>query len=170
LKVIDFTGQIPAAHQFTAFSPAVIDEIRKGSGNLIVLDSGFGFAQPEPHIVADHLNFTGGNPLVGPNDPCGQRFPVINDIYISEPPHDRLRALKRGIVGGLKQDVRPSKEEEAKLRSLGAEFFSYNLAQTMIVAGHAGRRVIGLVLPADVPLAAEIVAAVKELSDRELAR
>ena len=120
--------------------------------------------------MADHLNFTGTNPLIGPNDPCGERFPVINEIYIEDPPADELRSLPRGILGGLKGGVRPNKAEEEKLRSLGAEFFSYNMVQTMIVAAHAGHRIIGLVIPEGKNLSEELIAAVKSLSDRELAR
>lgn len=163
-KLIDFTGKAHAAQKYPQFSEDVIKAIREGGSNkvVVVIDTGFGFQQNAPHLVSDHLNFTGGNPLLGPNDPCGERFPVINDIYLTELPGKIISNLPKGILGGLPAGVMPSADETKKLRSLGAEFFSYNLAQTMIVAAHSGWKVVGIVLPNNVPfdsgLAAELQA------------
>jgi purine-nucleoside phosphorylase len=99
--------------------------------------------QEAPHVVRDHLNLTGTNPLVGPNDPCGERFPSVNDVYIT----DLCPNLPRGVAAGLVGGVFPTREEMEFLRSLGADFCCYNLVPTMIVAAHAGLKVLGLVVP-----------------------
>jgi purine-nucleoside phosphorylase len=165
-KIIDFTGKVAGAQHFENFSDQVTKAIRNHAGAkvAVVIDSGFGFAAEAPHLVADHINLTGSNPLIGPNDACGERFPVVNNIYLTEPmPGKILPAIKRGVLGGLKHGCAPSAEEMSKLKTLGAEFFSYNLAQTMIVAAHSGWKVIGIVVPSRLPLDGALINEVKSL-------
>lgn len=149
VSCIDFTDSIASFNRFLCFDEEVIDFIRdlakdpKGPRTILVVDHGFGFETDAPHIVSDHLNLTGDNPLVGPNDPCGQRFPILKDTYIS----NLLPDLHRGVAVGLKQGVLPSQEEVSMIRFLGGDFCCYNLVPAMIVAAHAGIRVVGVVVP-----------------------
>jgi len=142
---IDFTGQLPDFTHYPAFSSDVISLIRKGVGSrvLVVIDVGWGFGKAVPHKVRDHMNLTGSNPLVGPNDSCGERFPSVNSVYLS----DFLPELPAGVLAGLKPGVVPSADDLSLMRSLGADFYSYNLVPTMIVAAHAGFKVLGVVIP-----------------------
>jgi purine-nucleoside phosphorylase len=146
---IDFTDTIASFNRFHCFDEEVIDFIRdiakdpNGPKTILIVDHGFGFEAEAPHIVSDHLNLTGDNPLVGPNDPCGERFPILKDTYKS----DVLLDLHRGVAVGLKQGVLPTQEEVAMIRFLGGDFCCYNLVPAMIVAGHAGIRVMGVVVP-----------------------
>jgi hypothetical protein len=51
------------------------------------------------------------------------------------------------------------------LKGLGAQFFSYNLAQTMIVAAHSGWKVIGIVVPSRLPLDGALINEIKSLTN-----
>jgi len=76
-------------------------------------------------LIADHLNLTGCNPLVGPNDEAaGPRFPDLTDAW-SPRLRARLRAaaeaegvpLAEGVYVGL---VGPNYETPAEVRMLAA--------------------------------------------------
>lgn len=144
-RLVDYTRSTARSHQFPGFGDRVIAFVREPSDSryLVVVDRGYMMRQEAPHVVQDHLNLTGTNPLVGPNDPCGERFPSVNDVYIT----DLCPDLPRGVAAGLKGGVFPTREEMEFLRSLGADFCCYNLVPTMIVAAHAGLKVLGLVVP-----------------------
>lgn len=148
--IIDFTGSVSASdNHYLVFGEPVVKKLRSAAANkvVVVIDHGSQMSASEPHVVADHINLTGGNPLTGANDPCGERFPVVNDTYITEFQDAELDKLPRGVAGGLKEKVVPSKEEMAKLRELGVDFCCYHLVPTMIVAAHAGWKVAALVVP-----------------------
>lgn len=164
-KIIDFTGKVASA-RFDNFSDQVTQAIRSHGGTkvAVVIDSGFGFAAEAPHLVSDHINLTGTNPLLGPNDSCGERFPVVNNIYVTHfVPGKILPAIQHGVLGGLKEGFKPSPEQLEKLKSLGVDFFSYNLAQTMIVAAHSGWKVMGIVVPSRLPVDGALINEVKSL-------
>ena len=103
-------------------------------------------------LIDDHLNLTGGNPLVGPNDErFGPRFPDMTEVYSR-----RLRALAlevasaqdeplvHGVYAGL---LGPSYETPAEiryLRALGADAVGMSTVHEAIVARHMGLEVLGL--------------------------
>jgi hypothetical protein len=160
-KRIDFTGEVEGFDRFDQFGQAVIDLIRSEARSevVIVVDHGYGFANghDQPHLIVDHLNLTGDNPLVGPNNPIGQRFPVVNDIYISAADTmdqeetwaigHPLGKWRNGIAAGVKQGLALSDEDLSTVHKLGAGLYCYNLVPAMIVAAHAGLKVLGLVMP-----------------------
>ena len=160
-KIIDFTGTVNGADRYDRFSQKITDVLRQEAKNktAVVFDRGFGFDQQVPHLVSDHLNFVGTNPLVGPNHPIGQRFPVVNEIYLTEFHDGALAKMPRGIVAGLKAGLTPNSDEEKFARAMGANFFSYNVVPTMIVAAHAGWKVLAIVIPQNSQLDKEAVTA-----------
>jgi purine-nucleoside phosphorylase len=103
-------------------------------------------------LIADHINLLGDNPLIGPNDDTlGPRFPDMSCAY------DRgLRVLARqsatarGIT--LREGVYvavtgPNLETPAEyrfLRAIGADVVGMSTVPEVIVAVHAGMRVLGL--------------------------
>jgi purine-nucleoside phosphorylase len=102
--------------------------------------------------VEDHLNLTGDNPLLGPNDEArGPRFPDMSAVY-----DPRLRALaldKAGEVGvtlrtGVYAGLRgPSYETPAEVRmlaGLGAHAVGMSTVLEAIAARHMGARVLGV--------------------------
>ncbi|MGD9682959.1 MAG: hypothetical protein AB7W16_17360 [Candidatus Obscuribacterales bacterium] len=148
IVTIDFTGsqKIPEARRFPAWSQEVLEFIREnaraGNKRFLVFDRGFGLDSTAPHIVRDHLNFTGSNPLVGANDDIGPRFPVINDVY-STPP----AAVPSAVAAGLLPGYKPDRDELELIARLGGEFYCYNLVPLAIAAAHAGCTVAAVALP-----------------------
>lgn len=158
-KRIDFTESLEDFEAFPEFSQEVTDYIRvKDKAELaIIVDRGYGFKTQAVHLVADHINLSGHNPLVGPNDENGPRFPVVNHVYLCAADlinqeetwsiGNPLEKLPTGIAAGIKPGVKLNSQEWEHLTQLGANFYCHNLVQSMLVAAHKGLPVVGLVVP-----------------------
>lgn len=115
-------------------------------GDLIVLD--------------DHINLMGVNPLIGPNDErLGPRFPDMCQPY--DPALQELAlsvALESGIVarrGVYVAVVGPNLETRAEyrfLRAIGADVVGMSTVPEVLVAVHAGLRVLGFSIVTDLCL------------------
>ena len=109
-------------------------------------------------LLADHINFLGFNPLVGPNEPrfathpgSGQRFFDMTTAYDPE-----LRALARRVAAAQQLPLDeavylavsgPSFETPAEIRAfqrLGADLVGMSTVPETLVARHMGLRVVGL--------------------------
>jgi xanthosine phosphorylase len=99
--------------------------------------------------IADHINLTGSNPLVGPNDDAlGPRFPSLRDAY-----DPALRATLHATAGELGIPLGegvylavsgPSFETPAEIRAfktMGADLVGMSTVPEVIAARHAGLRV-----------------------------
>jgi xanthosine phosphorylase len=99
--------------------------------------------------VADHINLTGTNPLVGPNDDAiGPRFPSLRDAYdpaLRAGLHAAADAEGIDLAEGVYLAVSgPSFETPAEIeafRRLGADAVGMSTVPEVIVARHAGLRV-----------------------------
>ncbi len=111
-------------------------------------------------LLTDHLNMTGSNPLIGPNDPeIGPRFPVMFDAYRPE-----LRAiaqrtaaaqgisLQEGVYAGITGPAFFTRAELRFLQIIGADALGMSTVPEVIVAVHAGLKVLGLALVTDMAL------------------
>jgi len=103
-------------------------------------------------LITDHINFTGDNPLIGPNvDEWGERFPDMSQVY-----DPQLLALARsvaqaqgiamyqGVYVGLKGPSMETPAETRMLRTLGADAVGMSTVLEVIAARHMGLRVMGL--------------------------
>jgi purine-nucleoside phosphorylase len=138
-----------------------------GIGALIVTNASGGlnpaFDPGDLMIIRDHLNFpgmAGNNPLRGPNDEAlGPRFPDMTEAYDS-----RLRALAHRVAAEAGINLRegvyayvagPSFETPAELRFLqfaGGDAVGMSTAPEVVVARHAGIRVLGISTVANLAL------------------
>ncbi|KIL34286.1 purine nucleoside phosphorylase [Cohnella kolymensis] len=103
-------------------------------------------------IISDHINLTGRNPLVGPNDNAlGVRFPDMSEAYSR-----RLRQIAKQTASSLGFEVQegvyvgllgPNYETPAEirmLRTLGGDAVGMSTISEVIVARHSGMEVLGI--------------------------
>lgn len=103
-------------------------------------------------LITDHINLTGSNPLIGPNeDRWGIRFPDMSAAYdkalISIAVNVAQSAgvsVRRGVYVGLKGPSLETPAEIRFLKTIGAEAVGFSTVQEVIAAIHAGMRVLGL--------------------------
>jgi purine-nucleoside phosphorylase len=105
-------------------------------------------------LIADHLNLTGRNPLIGPNaEAIGERFPDLTDAW-SPRLREQLHAaaaeegieVREGVYAGL---VGPNYETPAEVRmlaTLGAHAVGMSTVLEAIAARWAGLEVAGISL------------------------
>ena len=110
-------------------------------------------------VLADHINLLPDNPLRGPNvDAWGERFPDLSTPY--DPDLRRLALVLAGrhglpeVCSGTYVCVPgPSLETPAEtryLRLIGADAVGMSSVPEILVALHAGLRVLGLSVVANV--------------------
>jgi purine-nucleoside phosphorylase len=103
-------------------------------------------------LISDHINLTGRNPLIGPNDnTLGVRFPDMSEAYSS-----RLRTIAKNSAAELGFSVQegvyvgllgPNYETPAEirmLRTLGVDAVGMSTVSEVIVARHSGIEVLGI--------------------------
>jgi purine-nucleoside phosphorylase len=105
-------------------------------------------------VIGDHLNLTGVNPLLGPNDDSiGPRFPDLTDAWsprLRELLHAAGRAegvpLEEGVYAGLLGPNYETPAEVRMLRVLGADAVGMSTVLEAIAARWAGLEVCGVSL------------------------
>lgn len=103
-------------------------------------------------LIEDHINFTGLNPLVGPNDDAiGIRFPDMSRAYTpellvtaNEAAQNAGVALRRGIYAGVLGPSLETSAERRYFRASGADAVGMSTVTEVIAASHAGLPVVGL--------------------------
>ena len=127
-----------------------------GISDLIVCGRASGLSERfEPGsvmLVTDHLNLTGDNPLIGPNDDrLGPRFPAMSAAYSS-----RLIRLARtsgiaerislheGIYAAVIDPGSMSGTERRHLNTLGADAAGAGIVHEVTAAVHMGREVLAI--------------------------
>ena len=115
------------------------------------------FALGDIIVVEDHINLMGDNPLIGINDDrLGPRFPDMCEPY-SRPLIESALAIARradfaahqGVIVAVTGPNLETRAEYRFLRGIGADAVGMSTVPEVIVAVHAGLRVLGLAVVTD---------------------
>lgn len=127
-----------------------------GVKNLFITNAAGGlhpaFLPGQIMVITDHINLTGSNPLIGPNnDQWGPRFPDMSRAYdlgfrkaASHTAKKCSLTIQKGVYAGLRG---PSLETPAEIRflqTIGADAVGFSTVCEVLAAIHAGMRVLGL--------------------------
>lgn len=107
------------------------------------------YAPGDLMLIEDHLNLTGGSPLLGPNaDDLGPRFPDMTTAYdagLRQAAGKVAEAagitLRRGVYAGLLGPTYETPAEVRMLRGLGANAVGMSTVHEVIALRHMGVRV-----------------------------
>ncbi|GAB6189213.1 purine-nucleoside phosphorylase [Marinitoga arctica] len=110
------------------------------------------FEVGNPCIITDHINFMGDNPLIGPNcEEWGPRFPDMSEAYDKELTEKAISTAKKlgipvytGVYLGITGPTFETPAELKMMRNFGADLVGMSTVPEVIVANHAGIKVLGL--------------------------
>jgi purine-nucleoside phosphorylase len=111
-------------------------------------------------VIEDHINLMGVNPLIGPNDErLGTRFPDLIEPYDKGLQALALRAsleanivAHRGVYVGVTGPNLETRAEYRFLRGIGADVVGMSTVPEVLVAVHAGMKVLGFSIITDMCL------------------
>ncbi|CDQ19428.1 purine-nucleoside phosphorylase [Halobacillus karajensis] len=103
-------------------------------------------------IITDHINNMGDSPLIGPNDEnLGPRFPDMSEAYDrdlivhAKQSAERLNLdIQEGVYVGNTGPAYETGAEIRMLRTLGGDAVGMSTVPEVMVANHAGIRVLGI--------------------------
>ena len=111
-------------------------------------------------VIEDHINLIGDNPLIGINDErLGPRFPDMSAPYTPALIDDALAVARRenfvahrGVYVAVTGPNLETRAEYRFLRTLGADVVGMSTVPEVLVAVHAGLRVLGISVITDMCL------------------
>jgi purine-nucleoside phosphorylase len=118
------------------------------------------YARGDVMVIEDHINLINGNPLVGTNDEgLGPRFPdmcapydpLLIDRALQIARRENFAAHK-GVYVAVTGPNLETRAEYRFLRTIGADVVGMSTVPEVIVAVHAGMRVLGLSIVTDMCL------------------
>jgi purine-nucleoside phosphorylase len=160
LPVVCLAGRL---HMYEGHSARLIVEPvllmgRLGAPRVLITNAAGGvnpaYAAGTLMLISDHINMTGEQPLLGPNDDAlGERFPDLVDTWDAD-----LRDLMRraatesdvdvveGVYIGLKGPSYETPAEVRMLRILGADAVGMSTVLEAVAARWAGIKLVGISL------------------------
>lgn len=131
-------------------------------------------------LIEDQINLMGDNPLIGINDDrLGPRFPDMCEPYSHELTDRALRIARaedivahKGVLVAVSGPNLETRAEYRFLRTIGADVVGMSTVPEVIVAVHAGMRVVGFSVITDLCLAdalepADVQEIIKVANDAE---
>jgi purine-nucleoside phosphorylase len=127
-----------------------------GARALVVTNAAGGcnpsFAPGDLMRITDHLNLTGRNPLLGPNEErLGPRFPDLTHAYdprlataLEEAARGTGQSLRAGVYAQLNGPSYETPAEVRMARALGADAVGMSTVPEVIVAAHMGLPLAGI--------------------------
>lgn len=118
------------------------------------------FARGDIMVIEDHINLMNGNPLFGVNDDSlGPRFPDMCRPYDAELIGQALEIARRenfaahkGVYVGVTGPNLETRAEYRFMRMIGGDVVGMSTVPEVIVAVHAGLKVLGLSIVTDMCL------------------
>lgn len=103
-------------------------------------------------LITDHINFSGDNPLRGPNnEDFGPRFPDLSNAYDRGLRNIAIKAateldvdLKQGVYAMTSGPSYETPAEIVGLRTLGADLVGMSTVPEVIAANHSDMEVLGI--------------------------
>jgi purine-nucleoside phosphorylase len=133
--------------------------------NLLIVSNACGGLNPQFRLgdimaIEDHINLMNGNPLIGPNDDSlGPRFPDMCRPYDPALIERSLEIARRenfsahrGVYAAVTGPNLETRAEYRFLRTIGADVVGMSTVPEVLVAVHAGMRVLGLSVITDMCL------------------
>ncbi|TCP69914.1 purine-nucleoside phosphorylase [Baia soyae] len=111
-------------------------------------------------LITDHINMTGSNPLIGPNfAELGPRFPDMSTAYTPELVEvakrvaaDQGVTVQQGVYAGISGPTYMTPAELIMLRNMGGDAIGMSTVPEVIVARHAGMKVLGITCITDMAI------------------
>jgi purine-nucleoside phosphorylase len=165
-KVIAMEGRF---HLYEGYSPWQVTfpiRVMKELGcELLIVSNAAGGLNPHYDkgdlvVIEDHINLLGLNPLVGPNDDrLGPRFPDMIEPYtrsLQNLAHqvalEKNLVARRGVYVAVLGPNLETRAEYRFLRTIGADVVGMSTVPEVLVAVHAGMKVLGFSIITDMCL------------------
>ncbi|NLS93844.1 MAG: purine-nucleoside phosphorylase [Planctomycetaceae bacterium] len=163
VTVVAMEGRFHAYEGYTHRQITFPVRVMKALGvDLLIVSNACGGMNPQHAkgdilVIEDHINLMNGNPLIGVNDDSlGPRFPDMVAPYDPDLIEAALEiarkenfAAHKGVYVAVTGPNLETRAEYRFLRAIGADVVGMSTVPEVIVAVHAGMRVLGLSIITD---------------------